>query len=209
MKDRPIQVMIVEDDHEIRQTLALIIKGTPGFHCQHTFDNAEAAIAALPELLVDVLLLDVELPGMTGIQALPKIKAIKPDLDCLMLTIRQDDEAIFTAISAGATGYLLKDTAPTEILKSIQEVQAGGAPMSMQIARKVVGSFRAMNESPLSERETEILRLLSEGMNYRSIAEAIFLSPHTVKTHIKNIYSKLHVHTRAEAINKAIRDKLI
>ncbi len=209
MADRPIQVMIVEDDHEIRQTLALIIKGTAGFHCQHTFDNAEDAVAALPNILVDVLLLDIELPGMSGITALPKIKAIKPELDCLMLTIRQDDESIFNAISAGATGYLLKDTAPTEILKSIREVQVGGAPMSMQIARRVVGSFQKLSASPLSDRETEILRLLSEGLNYRLIAEQIFLSPHTVKTHIKNIYSKLHVHTRAEAVKKAIRDKLI
>lgn len=209
MTDRPIQVMIVEDDHEIRQTLALIIKGTTGFHCQYTFDNAEEAVEALPDILVDVLLLDIELPGMSGIMALPKIKAIKPELDCLMLTIRQDDESIFQAISAGATGYLLKDTAPTEILKSIREVKAGGAPMSMQIARRVVGSFQKLSASPLSDRETEILRLLSEGLNYRLIAEQIFLSPHTVKTHIKNIYAKLHVHTRAEAVRKAIRDKLI
>ncbi len=209
MQKRPIHIAIIEDDDEIRQTLALIIKGTNGFFCSATFPNSEAALAQIKDLVVDVMLVDIELPGISGIQAVSKIKQLKPDVDCLMLSIRQDDEAVFNSIRAGAAGYLLKDTPPAEILRAIEEVHQGGAPMSMQIARRVLQSFYPTQTSPLSERETEILQLLSEGLNYRSIAEKIFLSPHTIKSHIKNIYAKLHVHSRAEAVKKAIKDKLI
>ena len=133
-----------------------------------------------------------------------------PDTDFIMLTVRQDDQSVFSSLCAGATGYLMKDTPPSDLLHSIKEVYAGGSPMSANIARKVISSFTAVTPpSPLTDRETQILNLLCEGMNYRSIAEKIFLSAHTVKTHIKNIYKKLHVNSRAEAVNKAIRDKLI
>jgi len=209
LQKRPIHIAIIEDDDEIRQTLALIIKGTNGFFCSATFPDSEAALAQIKDLVVDVMLVDIELPGITGIEAVSKIKQLKPNVDCLMLSIRQDDEAVFNSIRAGAAGYLLKDTPPAEILRSIEEVHQGGAPMSMQIARRVLQSFYPTQTSPLSERETEILQLLSEGLNYRSIAEKIFLSPHTIKSHIKNIYAKLHVHSRAEAVKKAIKDKLI
>lgn len=209
MQKRPIHIAIIEDDDEIRQTLALIIKGTNGFFCSATFPNSEAALAQIKDLVVDVMLVDIELPGITGIEAVSKIKQLKPNVDCLMLSIRQDDEAVFNSIRAGAAGYLLKDTPPAEILRAIEEVHQGGAPMSMQIARRVLQSFYPTQTSPLSERETEILQLLSEGLNYRSIAEKLFLSPHTIKSHIKNIYAKLHVHTRAEAVKKAIKNKLI
>lgn len=209
MQKRPIHIAIIEDDDEIRQTLALIIKGTNGFFCSATFPDSESALAQIKDLVVDVMLVDIELPGITGIEAVTKIKQLKPDVDCLMLSIRQDDEAVFNSIRAGAAGYLLKDTPPAQILRAIEEVHQGGAPMSMQIARRVLQSFYPTQKSPLSERETEILQLLSDGLNYRSIAEKIFLSPHTIKSHIKNIYSKLHVHSRAEAVKKAIKDKLI
>jgi len=209
LQKRPIHIAIIEDDDEIRQTLALIIKGTNGFFCSATFPDSEAALAQIKDLVVDVMLVDIELPGITGIEAVSKIKQLKPNVDCLMLSIRQDDEAVFNSIRAGAAGYLLKDTPPAEILRSIEEVHQGGAPMSMQIARRVLQSFYPTQSSPLSERETEILQLLSEGLNYRSIAEKIFLSPHTIKSHIKNIYAKLHVHSRAEAVKKAIKNKLI
>ncbi|MEO0339298.1 MAG: response regulator transcription factor [Bacteroidota bacterium] len=205
----PIRVVITEDDTEIRETLAFILKGTPGFHCAATFSSGEDLLTSLPNLSIDVILLDIGLPGISGLEVLPKIKALNPKIDCLMLTIRQDDDAIFQALSAGATGYLLKDTPPTDLLKSIQEIYHGGAPMSMIIARKIIGSFHRDPSTSLSSRELEILKLLSEGMNYRSIATALFLSPHTIKTHIKNIYAKLHVHSRAEAIKKAMKDKLI
>ena len=204
-----IHVAIVEDDDEIRQTLALIINGTPGYHCKHTFIDCESAIKELPNLYVNVVLMDIELPGITGIEGIKKLKPLMPDTDFIMLTIKQDEESIFESLRVGASGYLAKDTLPTELLRSIKEVFHGGAPMSTNIARKVILSFQNVKASPLSDRETEILKLLCEGMNYRSIADQIFLSAHTVKSHIKNIYRKLHVNSRAEAVSKAIKDKLI
>ncbi len=209
MPDKTIFVALVEDDEEIRQTLALIINGTPGFKCAHTFGNAESAVEKLPREYVNVVLMDIELPGASGIEAVKQLKLKMPDTDFLMLTVKQDDESVFASVCAGASGYLLKDTPPSELLQSIKEVSQGGAPMSANIARRVIQSFYNVTPSPLSERETEILRLLSEGMNYRSIATQLYLSPHTVKTHIKNIYKKLHVNTRAEAVKRAIKDNLI
>lgn len=204
-----IHVAIVEDDDEIRQTLALIINGTPGFYCKHTFIDCESAIKELPNLYVNVVLMDIELPGISGIEGIKQLKPQVPNVDFIMLTIKQDDASIFESLRVGASGYLAKDTAPSDLLKAIQEVNKGGAPMSSRIAKKVVLSFQNTTKSPLSERETEILELLCKGLNYRSIAEQIFLSAHTVKSHIKNIYRKLHVHSRAEAVSKAIKDRLI
>ncbi|MEM6722420.1 MAG: response regulator transcription factor [Bacteroidota bacterium] len=204
-----IHVAIVEDDSEIRNTLALIIDGTPGFHCQYQFNDCETAMAQIPEIYVQVWLMDINLPGISGIEGVRRLKPNFPDLDFIMLTINQDDDSIFDALRAGASGYLLKDTPPTELLRSIREVVKGGAPMSASIAIRVVQSFRQFSESPLSDRETEILKLLCEGQNYRSIADLLFVSPHTIRTHIKNIYRKLHVNSRAEAVKKAIDDRLI
>ncbi len=204
-----IHVAIVEDDHEIRQTLALIIDGTPGFRCKYSYEDCESALASLPGNYINVVLMDVELPGLNGIVGVKKLKPQMPDTDFIMLTIRQDDDTIFNSICAGATGYLVKDTPPSELLKSIKEAHQGGAPMSANIARQVIKSFHSNEPSPLSDRETEVLKLLSQGMNYRTVAAEIYLSPHTVKTHIKNIYNKLHVNSRAEAIKKAIKDRLI
>ena len=205
-----IHVAIVEDDNEIRETLALIINGTPGYFCKHTFVDAESAVKELPNVYVNVVLMDIELPGITGIEAIKRLKGQMENTDFIMLTIKQDDNSIFDSLCAGASGYLMKDTPPSELLQSIKEVFNGGAPMSTVIARKVIFSFqKTKSPSPLSNRETEILQLLCEGMNYRSIAEKIFLSSHTVKSHIKNIYKKLHVNSRAEAVKKAIKDNLL
>ena len=209
MTTENITVAIVEDDDEIRQTLALIIDGTPGFICKHSFANGRLALEALSELSVQVVLMDIEMPELNGIDCVKQLKPQQPQVDFIMLSIRQDDDAIFQSMCAGASGYLLKDTPPADLLKAIKEVRAGGAPMSANIARKVIQSFHQLKQSPLSKRETEILQLLANGMNYRSIANELFLSPHTVKTHIKNIYQKLHVNSRAEAIRKAIEDKLL
>ncbi len=209
MQTENIHVAIVEDDQEIRQTLALIIDGTPGFWCKHTFEDGQSALEALPDLYLNVVLMDIEMPRLNGIECLRKLKPQKPEVDFLMLTIRHDDESVFQSICAGASGYLMKDTPPVELLEAIREVRAGGAPMSANIARRVIQSFHHFKKSPLSERETEILQLLAQGMNYRSVASQIFLSPHTVKTHIKNIYQKLEVNSRAEAVKKGIEDKLI
>lgn len=209
VSDPILQVAIVEDDHEIRQSLALIINGTPGFACRYTFEDAETAMRDLPDRPVQVVLMDIELPGASGIEAVAQLKPLLPAVDFLMLTIRQDEKTVFESLCAGASGYLAKDTPPAELLAAIREVRAGGAPMSTGIARLVIHSFHRLQTSPLSERETEILRLLCDGHHYRAIAEQLYLSPHTVKTHIKNIYGKLHVHSRAEAVRKALKDRLI
>lgn len=204
-----IHVAIVEDDHDIRRTLALIIDGTPGFSCQFDYVDCETALPEILKYKPDVVLMDINLPGMSGIEGVKKLKAQMPNLDVIMLTIQVDDHSVFESICAGATGYMLKSTPPAALLQAIEEVNKGGAPMSASIARKVLGSFRRSSQSPLSERETEILRLLCEGQNYKGIAEQLFVSGHTVRSHIKNIYKKLHVNSRAEAVKKAMRDKLV
>ncbi|MEO0897453.1 MAG: response regulator transcription factor [Bacteroidota bacterium] len=204
-----IHVAIVEDDLDIQRTLALIIDGTPGFSCMYTYNDAESAIPGILDYKPDVVLMDVNLPGMSGIECVKKLKVERPEMDILMLTIRTDDDTIFDSLCAGATGYLLKHTPPVQLLKSVKEVFEGGAPMSMEIARKVLTSFRPSIYTPLSERETDILRKICEGHNYKTIAEELFISGHTVRTHLKNIYKKLHVNSRAEAVKKAYKNKLI
>lgn len=204
-----IHVSIVEDDRDIQRTLALIIDGTPGFACTHTYNDGEAALTGILKHRPNVVLMDINLPGMSGIECVKKIKEQRLEMDILMLTGRADDQSVFDSLCAGATGYLLKTTPPANLLAAIKEVHEGGAPMSMEIARKVLKSFQPSPHSPLTERETDILRKLCEGENYKGIAEALFISGHTVRTHIKNIYSKLHVNSRGEAVKKAIRNKLI
>ncbi len=208
MNSKTINIAIVEDDKEIRQTMSLIIDGTDGFSCKHSFPDGESAMESIYNLPIDVILMDIDLPGISGIEVTRILKQKHPNIDFIMLTVQSDDDSIFESLFAGASGYLLKDTNPAELLEHIKEVVNGGAPMSSQVARRIINSFRVI-ENPLSERETEIIKLLSRGMNYKDVAETIFLSPHTVKTHIKNIYSKLHVNNRAEAIYKAIKQKLI
>lgn len=209
MSAENIHVAIVEDDEEIRQTLALIIDGTPGYWCKLTFADGRSAAEALQESYVNVVLMDIQMPRMDGIECVRQLKPLMPKVDFVMLTIRHDDEAVFRSICAGASGYLLKDTPPAALLSAIREVRSGGAPMSANIARRVIESFHRLKQSPLSEREREILQFLSQGMNYRSVAEKLFLSPHTVKTHIKNIYEKLQVNSRAEAVRKGLEEGLI
>lgn len=208
MKNETIHIAIVEDDNEIRQTLTLIIDGSQGFSCKYAFPDGESAMASIENLPIDVVLMDIDLPGKSGIEVTRYLKQKCPQLDFIMLTVQSDDDSIFKSLCVGASGYLLKDTNPADLLVHIKEVFNGGSPMSSQIARRIISSFRII-ENPLSERETEVLKMLSKGMNYKDVANAIFLSPHTVKTHIKNIYSKLHVNNRAEAIYKAIKQKLI
>jgi len=203
-----IHIAIVEDDNEIRQTLTLIIDGSQGFSCKYAFPDGESALASIGNLPVDVVLMDIDLPGKSGIDVTRQLKKECPEIDFIMLTVQSDDDSIFESLCVGASGYLLKDTDPADLLVHIKEVHEGGSPMSSQVARRIINSFRII-ENPLSERETEVLKMLSKGMNYKEVAEDIYLSPHTVKTHIKNIYSKLHVNNRAEAIYKALKQKLI
>ncbi len=208
MQTQNIHIAIVEDDNEIRQTLNLIIDGSAGFSCKYAFPDGESALASIGNLPLDIVLMDIDLPGKSGITVTRQIKRENPELDIIMLTVQSDDGSIFESLCAGASGYLLKDTSPAELLVHIREVYNGGAPMSSSIARRIINSFRVI-DNPLSDRETEILKMLSKGLNYKEIAKEVFLSPHTVKTHIKNIYSKLHVGNRAEAIYKALKQKLI
>ncbi len=208
MRNDTIHIAIVEDDNEIRQTLTLIIDGTQGFSCKYSFPDGESAMASIANLPIDVVLMDIDLPGISGIEVTKRLKQKCPELDFIMLTVQSDDDSIFESLCVGASGYLLKDTNPADLLVHIKEVFDGGSPMSSQIARRIFNSFRII-DNPLSDRETEVIRMLSKGMNYKEVAIDLFLSPHTVKTHIKNIYAKLHVNSRAEAIYKAFKQKLI
>lgn len=216
IEDRPIRVAVVEDDHEIRRSLVLILDGSPGYSCRQGFATAEDALAALPEnaprtAVPDVILMDIGLPGMSGIEATRLLRERIPETDVVMLTVMDDDDAVFNSLCAGATGYLMKSTPPAQLLQSIDEVYRGGAPMSASIARRVINSFQSVPAglSPLSGREREILEHLCDGESYRVIAEKLHVSGHTVRAHIKNIYSKLQVNSRAEAVRKAMKEKLI
>ncbi|MBX2990420.1 MAG: response regulator transcription factor [Bacteroidetes bacterium] len=209
MEENNITVTIVEDDPEIRQMLSLIIDRSPGFSCKHAFGDCEGAIEPVMRNRPDVVLMDIGLPRMSGIEAVRLLKESMPDTDFIMLTIQDDDNSVFDSLCAGATGYLLKDTPPAELLQSIREVRNGGAPMTPSIARRIAGSFRRSVESPLSSRETEVLQKLCNGDNYKTIADSLFISGNTVRAHIKSIYRKLHVTSRAQAVSTALRDKLV
>ncbi len=204
-----ISVAIIEDDDEIRNLLTILIDSSPGLSCALSFPDCESAISPIKQEQPDVVIMDIELPGMNGIEGVKQLKQSLEQTDFIMLTIRDDDETVFQSLAAGATGYLLKDTPPATLIEHIKEVHSGGSPMSAGIARKVTTYFRPEPTSPLSNRELEILQLLCKGKNYSQIAEQLFISGHTVRNHIKNIYQKLHVHSRAEAVNKSIKDRLV
>lgn len=210
-----INVIIVEDNDTIREGLSALISGTEGFRCIATFSNCEGLLKHLEDLSPDILLMDIVLPGMSGIDGVKQIKRINPDLNILMLTVYGENDLIFEALCAGAGGYLLKNTPPARLLEAIKEAHEGGSPMSPSIARKVVrllqqkSLFSAPAESVLTTREREILNALSQGNNYQAIADSLFISVSTVRFHIRNIYQKLHVQTQSEAVATAIRKGLI
>lgn len=204
-----IDVSIVEDDAEIRESLAILINGTADYSCISTFRDCESAIPGIIEDLPDVVLMDIGLPGMSGIEGIRVIKKKVPDIDILMLTVHGDSKIVFEALCAGACGYLLKDTQPAKLLEAIKEAHSGGAPMSSQIARKVVNSFKIFPHSDLTPRETEVLIQLCKGKSYRTIAETLFISEETVRRHLKNIYRKLEVGSKSEAVAKALKEKLV
>ena len=203
-----IQVAIVEDIREIKEGLELLIDSSEGFRCIKTYSNAEEAMEDLPLINPDVVLMDINLPGINGIEAVRSLKPKIPATQFNMSTVYEDDENIFESLKAGASGYLLKKTAPSKILESITEVFNGGSPMSSQIARKVIGSFQQKNSiedsSLLTQREKEILKLLARGLRYKEIATELTISIDTVRTHTRHIYEKLQVQSRIEAINKVM-----
>jgi DNA-binding NarL/FixJ family response regulator len=204
-----ISVTIVEDDNLIREGFALMINTSPGFKIINTYSNCENALDNLKSDNPDVILMDIELPGMNGIEGVLKIKKLKPEANIIIITVYDDDELVFKALCAGASGYLTKNIPPVKLLDAIKEVYEGGAPMSTNIARMVVKSFQKNTSSPLSARETTVLELLAKGKSYHVIANELFVDKETIRTHIKNIYTKLEVHSKADAIQKALKEKFI
>ena len=209
--DRPrnIRIAIVEDDPEIRINLALLINTTEGLICQYTFEDAEEFLVNLDRANPELVLMDIQLPGISGIEAIRQLKRKRPDIEALMLTVYQDDNLVFDSLCAGASGYLVKSTTPDRIVESIREVLRGGAPMSTQIARMVIDSFQKKKESGLTDREQDVLGQLCKGKSYKNIGDALFISQDTVRSHIKSIYKKLEVNSKSEAVVKAFRERLV
>lgn len=205
-----IIVSIVEDNDKIRNGLSVLINGSPGFSCKSAFSNAEEALKFLPVQKPDVVLMDINLPGMSGIECVEKLKEIEPGIQVLMLTVYEENEQIFNSLIAGASGYILKRTPPAELLEAIKQIHEGGSPMSNQIARKVVETFRNYGRSQkdtenLSERENEILSFVAKGHTDQEIASDLTLSVKTVRSHLRNIYKKLQVRSRTEAALKYLK----
>lgn len=206
----PITISIVEDNEQLRGTLAKLISREEGFACVGQYPTAEAALEALPKTPSQVVLMDINLPGMNGVECVRKLKQAAPEILVVMLTAYEDTENIFNALAAGAAGYLLKRAPRAELLEAIREVTRGGSPMTTHIARKVVQSFQKVGASPqptenLSTREQEVLDCLSQGFLYKEIAEKLGISYETVHTYIRRIYEKLQVRTRTEAVAKFLK----
>lgn len=209
-----IKVAIIEDLREIREGLAMLIDMTDGYRCTGRYGSVEQAIAGIGRDLPDVLLSDIGLPGMNGIEGVRIFKEKYPNLVVLMLSVYDDDERVFDALCAGATGYLLKKTPPTRLIESLNEAMQGGAPMSPEVARRVVTLFRNFRppkhaDYDLTPHEMRLLKLLVEGHNYKTAAFELNVSVNTVSFHLKKIYEKLQVHSKSEAVAKALRDGLI
>jgi DNA-binding NarL/FixJ family response regulator len=214
VSETTIRVAIVEDRREIRDGLAMIINGTPGFRCTGAYRSMEEALERIAGDLPDVVLNDIGLPGMSGIDGIRILKDRHPGLLVLMLTIYDDDDRIFEALCAGASGYLLKKTQPARLLESLREAVAGGAPMSPEVARRVVALFRAFRPPDnaiceLTPHEIRLLRLFVEGHNYKTAAAELGVTVHTISFHLRSIYDKLQVHSKSAAVAKAIRSRLV
>jgi DNA-binding NarL/FixJ family response regulator len=204
------RVLIIEDDPEIRSSFAMIVDSSQKFTVVNSYGNCEDAIKHINTDKPDIVLMDVELPGgMNGIKGTKIIKDKSPNSDIIMVTVYEDSEMVYEALKSGASGYITKSANYMELLSALEEITKGGAPMSSKIARMVIDNFHLNPNTPLTKRETEILQLISEGKTYTQISEELFISKETSKTHIKNIYSKLQVRSKSEAIAKANQDKLI
>jgi DNA-binding NarL/FixJ family response regulator len=209
-----INVAIVEDERDIRECLSVLVNGTPGYSCTGSYRTMEEALAGMSHQLPDVVLSDIGLPGMSGIEGVKILKARYPQLLVLMLTVYDDDERIFDAMCAGACGYLLKKTPPARLLESLKEAVQGGAPMSPEVARRVIALFREIRppdraDYQLTPHETRLLKLFVEGHNYKTAAAELHVSVNTVNFHVRSIYEKLQVHSRSEAVAKALLNRLV
>ncbi|MEO6884304.1 MAG: response regulator transcription factor [Bacteroidia bacterium] len=204
-----ITVGIIEDEKEIGESMMSLINESEGFSCIHIFENAQQALDKIPTLKLDVVLTDIHLPDKSGIECIIELKPKCPNTQFLMCTSFEDTESVFKALKAGATGYLTKTTQPSKLLNAIVDIYKGGSPMSSHIARKIVASFSNTDYNKelekLSQREQEILQLLSKGLRYKEIADKLFVSTETVRTHIRNIYQKLQVNSRTDALNKVFK----
>ncbi len=204
-----IKVVVIEDQKETRDMLAILVNGSEGYECVATFANSEEAIAQLPSMPVDVAMVDINLPGISGTECVRRLKQLCPSVQYIMCTSLEDPEHIFASLQAGANGYITKSATPAKILEAISDAHNGGSPMSSQIARKVVAFFQRTEQvksdvelQKLSPREQEVLDYLSKGYRYKEIAAALYLSIETVRKHIHNIYEKLQVDSRIDALNK-------
>ncbi|MBU0473620.1 MAG: response regulator transcription factor [Bacteroidetes bacterium] len=214
IQNSPINVWLIEDNLAYSNTISKLINNTSGMKCLKVFSMCEDSIKNFsPEELPDVVLLDIGLPGINGIQCIGKLKQISTDIQIVILTVYDDNDKLFDALCSGASGYLLKDSSPEKIISSIKEVKMGGAPMNMLIANKVLKMFSSFKQTKsdygLTDREREILQYIVDGLTKQQIADKIFLSFHTVNTHIKNIYNKLHVHSRSGVVTKVFKENII
>ncbi|HVM49721.1 MAG TPA: response regulator transcription factor [Candidatus Acidoferrum sp.] len=205
-----ITVSIVDDDKRLRDSITIFVNGSPGFRCVSAYGSGAAALEHLPADKPDVVLMDINMTGMDGIECVTRLKALMPEVRVVMLTIYEDTDKIFSALSAGATGYLLKRVAPGKLLEAIRDVHEGGSAMSSSIARKVVAAFQKTTPASaaavhLSPREQAVLDSLAKGLTYKAIADELGISIETIRTHLKRVYQKLHVQSRTEAVAKYMR----
>lgn len=206
-QEQSIQVAIIEDDQDIRDQLVVLINAAKGISCQQAYYSIEQAEPFLRADPPDLILMDIHLPGIDGIEGVKRLKDIGSEF--IMLTVHQEDDTVFEALCAGACGYLTKVTPLPRIVQAIREAYAGGAPMSTQIARLVVNSFQKKKTTSLSRREKEVLTELCKGKSYKMVAETLFISTDTVRSHVRHIYKKLEVHSQSAAVAKALRERLI
>jgi DNA-binding NarL/FixJ family response regulator len=212
--DAAIVVAVIEDDRGTREGLAALISGAPGFRCAATYGSVEEALRGLPSVHPDILLLDIHLPGVPGSEGVRLLREKHARMQVLMLTVFAEEERIFESLCNGACGYLLKKTPPARVLDAIREAHLGGSPMSPEIARKVVAGLQLTGpvqkpEHALTPHESRIIRMLADGDSYQDVGDRLGITVNTVRNHIRHIYEKLHVHTKSEAVSKALRGRLI
>jgi len=210
----PIKVALIEDQRDVREGLAVLINGSAGFRCVASFRTMEDALRSIDGQMPDVVLTDIGLPGISGVEGIRILKERHPELPIVALTVYDDDEEVFDALCAGASGYLLKNTPPARLLESLKEVVSGGAPMSPEVARRVIRLFREFSPperspSRLTQQETGLLKLIVDGHSYKTAAVKLDISTSTVSFHLQNIYTKLQVHSKTEAVAKALRNNLV